>query len=421
MGPIKKSLSIMFPAMRMSFALVMITSCVLLSAEIFGFMPSETKYQIESRTRISEALTLQMSVLIPDENINQIQQLIRFLVRRNDDILSAGIRTSGGQLIFQSQDHNALWGGFNDSTSSTTHVFVPILQNGNLWGNVELRFKEIKSNSFFGFFTSSIFRLLLFVMIFGFVVYLVFMLRTLRQLDPSSVIPDRVNAAFDTLAEGVIIIDEQEQILLVNKSFREKIGRDLGALLGLKVSELEWKAISAEKSGKVHPWQQVIKSGKSAIGAQLNYQLANNKRLKFVINASPIQGGSDSAQGVLITLDDISDLEQRNTDLKTIVTKLQKTQFQVQKQNQELTYLATRDPLTGCLNRRSFSEQFETLFQQAKQAGSDLICIMVDIDHFKAVNDNFGHATGDEVIKMLAEILKSNSRADDLVGRYGGE
>ena len=61
------------------------------------------------------------------------------------------------------------------------------------------------------------------------------------------------------------------------------------------------------------------------------------------------------------------------------------------------------------------------MFNQALEERLELACIMVDIDHFKKVNDNFGHATGDEVIKMLADILRSSTRGDDLVGRYGGE
>jgi len=103
------------------------------------------------------------------------------------------------------------------------------------------------------------------------------------------------------------------------------------------------------------------------------------------------------------------------------VQRLEKTQAQVQEQNKELSYLATRDALTGCLNRRSFSEQFEVLFNASLEDDSELAFIMVDLDHFKSVNDNFGHSTGDEVIKMLAEVLKKSTRKEDLVGRYGGE
>jgi diguanylate cyclase (GGDEF)-like protein/PAS domain S-box-containing protein len=418
---LSRRFSSIFPAMRISIALVLLTSCILLSAEIFGFTPQEVKIQAEARSKISEALALQMSVLIPDEDIKKIQKLIRYIVKRNPDILSAAIRSSSGKLLFYSPDHQKLWGNYRQQSSTTTHVLIPILQRGELWGNVELLYEPIKGETFLGVFDQGVFKLMLFVSISGFFAFLVFMLRILRQLDPSAVIPGRVNAAFDTLAEGVVILDEKEHILLANKSFCEKIGYDVSNLIGVKASELKWKIISAESTIDVLPWIKVIDSGNSTMGSHLMFRKGKNTTIKFAVNASPIMSENDKLQGVLVTLDDISELEKNNSDLKTMVTRLQKTQLHVQQQNKELSFLATRDSLTGCLNRRSFSEQFEARFQQAKNEGQELACIMVDIDHFKLVNDNYGHATGDLVIKMLAEILKSKTRNEDLVGRYGGE
>ncbi|MCP4432570.1 MAG: diguanylate cyclase [Gammaproteobacteria bacterium] len=412
---------IISPAMRISFALVLLTACMLLGADFLGFTPQKNKFLIDSRARVSESLAIQMAVLLPDQDIRKMQRLVRSIVKRNQDILSAGIRLASGKLIFKSAMHDELWGGFSDSASTTTHVFVPILQHGQLWGNIELRFEAIKGETILGLFNRDIFRLIAFTSVIGFVVFMIFMLRTLRQLDPSAVIPERVNAAFDTLAEGVMIVDEKEQIILANKAFCDKIEKSATSLIGIKASELEWKSISSSISGKKLPWKKVIDTRKSTIGIQLMYIISRNKSIKFSMNASPILGDNDKLQGVLITLDDISKLEQHHADLKVVVDKLQKTQFQVQQQNKELTYLATRDPMTGCLNRRSFTERFKSLFQKAGNTGAELACIMVDIDHFKAVNDNFGHATGDEIIIMLAEILKSNTHSEDLVGRYGGE
>ena len=234
-------------------------------------------------------------------------------------------------------------------------------------------------------------------------------------------IPDRVNAAFDTLAEGVIILDEHEQIVLANRAFSEKIARPSTSLLGIQVSKLKWQIAHADIAEQDFPWQKVLKTGKSSMGAQLVLTSSQGNVFRFTANASPIQGGSASTQGVLITLDDITELEQRNTALQTMVRRLEESQAKVQQQNKELHYLATRDSLTGCLNRRSFTEQFEKAFNDAKQDNLELSCIMADIDHFKSVNDNYGHATGDVVIKLLAEILQSNTRKVDLVGRYGGE
>ena len=418
---IKKSIGLLLPAMRISFALVLLTSCILLTAEMLGFTPQENKFLFDTRTKISESLAIQMSLLIPDQDIKKIQKLLRYIVKRNPDILSAGIRLSSGKLIFQSVNHTELWGNYQEEISTASHVLVPISQHGKFWGNIELRFEQLKGESLLSFFQQPIFKLIAFISLFGFFIYLVFILKTLRQLDPTAVIPERVQAAFNTLAECVIIIDENEQILLANKSFSEKTGLDDKTLTGIKASELNWKNISTQKSGTDFPWKKVLNNGKSIIGAQLIYKKSTNDFIKFAINSSPILGEKDKAQGVLITLDDISVLEQHNTELKDVVTRLHKSQFQIKQQNKELTFLATRDPLTGCLNRRSFNEQFEILFNQAKQLNTELSCMMVDIDHFKLVNDNYGHAVGDVVIQLLAEVLKSNSRKDDLVARYGGE
>ena len=407
--------------MRIALALALLTSCILLAADMFGFMPDEDKTALETRKQIAESLAIQFSVMDPKRDIHKIERLIGIVAKRNPAILSTGIRKASGQLVFQSPNHSQLWEGYDETKSTSSHVMVPLMQRNELWGNVELRFRALNSDTFVGYTQKSVFKLLVFFVLIGFFVYLVFMLRTLKQLDPSAVIPERVNAAFDTLSEGVMIVDEKEQILLTNKAFTDKIDRDAMTLLGTKASALNWERVSKEKSGTELPWLEALNTGKPTIGAQFNQIPDEGETIKFAINASPILSPEGKPQGVLITLDDITEIEERNVQLQTMVQSLEKTQAQVQEQNKELSYLATRDALTGCLNRRSFSEQFEQLFQSAREDGSELSCIMVDLDHFKSVNDNFGHATGDEVIKLLAEILKANTRREDLVGRYGGE
>src|SRR5262249_24114103 len=80
---------------------------------------------------------------------------------------------------------------------------------------------------------------------------------------------------------------------------------------------------------------------------------------------------------------------------------------------------ATRDPLTGAYNRRSFFEQADIIWQRARARNSDVCCVMVDIDHFKWINDQLGHGAGDQVIRDVAGILLSESSA--VTCRYGGE
>jgi len=88
---------------------------------------------------------------------------------------------------------------------------------------------------------------------------------------------------------------------------------------------------------------------------------------------------------------------------------------------QELKRLATTDPLTGVANRRHFIEQFEMELARIKRFGKSAAFLMVDIDHFKNVNDSFGHAIGDTVLQHLAELSRRRLRRIDLFGRLGGE
>ena len=103
------------------------------------------------------------------------------------------------------------------------------------------------------------------------------------------------------------------------------------------------------------------------------------------------------------------------------MTELEKSQDEIRLQNEELETLAKRDPLTGVANRRAFMEWFELQFASARREGRALSCVMADIDHFKRINDAHGHATGDEVIRRLAELLATAVRSNDAVCRYGGE
>jgi len=83
--------------------------------------------------------------------------------------------------------------------------------------------------------------------------------------------------------------------------------------------------------------------------------------------------------------------------------------------------LARTDPLTGLMNRRAFEEQAIREIAKARRNGTELVLAMADIDHFKALNDAFGHAAGDEVLRQLAARLRSGLRESDLVCRWGGE
>ncbi len=89
--------------------------------------------------------------------------------------------------------------------------------------------------------------------------------------------------------------------------------------------------------------------------------------------------------------------------------------------HEELFRLAKVDGLTNVFNRRHFSDSLENEFDRAQRYNRELSLLMIDIDHFKQVNDTYGHRAGDHILKCLARIFTSRARRVDSVCRYGGE
>ncbi|MCA0374095.1 MAG: GGDEF domain-containing protein [Gemmatimonadetes bacterium] len=92
--------------------------------------------------------------------------------------------------------------------------------------------------------------------------------------------------------------------------------------------------------------------------------------------------------------------------------------------NRMRTQLATivlTDPLSGCFNRRGFEQQYRRELARAARTHTDLALIALDLDHFKRINDSYGHLVGDQVIAEAGELLRANARAEDVVARTGGE
>ncbi len=94
---------------------------------------------------------------------------------------------------------------------------------------------------------------------------------------------------------------------------------------------------------------------------------------------------------------------------------------EMKEKNRRLEELTRTDPLTGLANRRYFLECFETESSRAQRHNLPISYVMMDLDHFKAVNDNYGHIAGDNALVMVADVMKTEARNHDVAGRYGGE
>ncbi len=101
--------------------------------------------------------------------------------------------------------------------------------------------------------------------------------------------------------------------------------------------------------------------------------------------------------------------------------KIKSLQDDLKERNQQLEELSNTDPLTNLANRRQLMRILAQEFQRSQRGGHPLSLIMVDIDHFKSINDTYGHQQGDLVLKVVAETLRGDLRDYDLASRFGGE
>ncbi len=117
----------------------------------------------------------------------------------------------------------------------------------------------------------------------------------------------------------------------------------------------------------------------------------------------------------------VQQLAELTQELTNISRELAQKNRELAEANAAITQMMRTDPLTGLANRRFLKETMMTQISAARRHALPLSLVMVDLDHFKEVNDTWGHDTGDQVLQEFGKILKDNTRLEDLAARYGGE
>jgi diguanylate cyclase (GGDEF)-like protein/PAS domain S-box-containing protein/putative nucleotidyltransferase with HDIG domain len=234
------------------------------------------------------------------------------------------------------------------------------------------------------------------------------------------IVPDRVRQALDTLAEGLLVLDEEERIVLANQAFAQTCKLDPQELIGRTASSLSWTSNEATSRGDF-PWIRSLVDNRPQIDQQLQLEVPDGGRKVFSVNSSPIINANGARHGALATFRDVTEMEEHRAQLENMLVMLQSSRDEISRKNRELEILATQDALTGCLNRRAFFDRFSRAWDQAGKNGVPLSCVMVDNDHFKSVNDTYGHHVGDDVLRAVAATLRKLNGPPNLVCRYGGE
>ena len=125
------------------------------------------------------------------------------------------------------------------------------------------------------------------------------------------------------------------------------------------------------------------------------------------ITIFPLASLSGQVEQICVVVYDVTDEAVNRLGIKTL--------------NRELEKISRVDGLTGLFNRSYWEEQFELEFKREKRSELPSSVVMIDIDHFKKLNDKYGHSAGDDVIRAVAQLVKKATRETDLCGRYGGE
>jgi diguanylate cyclase (GGDEF)-like protein len=135
----------------------------------------------------------------------------------------------------------------------------------------------------------------------------------------------------------------------------------------------------------------------------------------------PLIGG-DQVVGTFVLASTASGLfTQKRREMLRVISNQVAVSVQNASMVNKLEEMATTDGLTGLLNHRTFQVKLSEMIARAERSGRNLTMVLCDIDHFKSVNDTYGHPVGDVVLKRVAKVLASSVRAVDMVARYGGE
>jgi diguanylate cyclase (GGDEF)-like protein len=209
----------------------------------------------------------------------------------------------------------------------------------------------------------------------------------------------------DNMYDGVVFLDNNLQITHWNNGAERLTGID-GAAVYQRPFKPSLFRLSDEHGSRFSdancPIAHALHTGsQSLIRAQVRGR--NDHDVAVDAHIMPVVGADGTIHGVTLVLHDVS------------------PEASLEERCQRLHEKAIRDPLTQVANRAEFDRVHGIFVETHLQRGLPCSLMICDIDHFKRVNDNYGHPAGDEVIKSFAQLLKSKCRSGDLVARYGGE
>ncbi len=302
---------------HLALGLASIAVGILMGASYLGLVPDGHALVRQHRVALAETLALTASALLDEEQPEALRDTLAFLRERNPDLLSLGIRSQGGALLVDVNAHADHWLAPPGGASTDSAMTVPVWQAGQPWGQVELRFEPLQAEGWRGYWQDPSLRLSAYVLLLSSLLFYLYLGRMLRELDPTRAVPQRVRVAYDTLTEGLIVIDAQGSIVLANTSTAAMLGVDAPWLTARSPAEFDWTGAGGMPVPAVElPWQKALDSRQPQRDVHLQVSSIDGRHYTLRANCSPIIDDHQRLQAVVISFQDVTELEQRGVALQ---------------------------------------------------------------------------------------------------------
>src|SRR5262245_25052915 len=245
----------------LAVGLSFLVASIVMASAFVGVFPDRGGAIREGRTALVELAAVNSTAAIVPEGAPRVEAMLKFMIERNKDLVSAGVRRADGVLVVAAGDHGNVWKPLADDRSTDRQMQVPILTKDERWGQLELAFRSTGVPHLFGMEMPWLY-LVLFMFGSCLGAFYMYLGRMLRHLDVSHAVPARVRSALDTLAEGLLVIDKKQNIVLANQAFATLTGAAPESLIARQVSELGWLAPDGSKLAKERcPWTAALREG----------------------------------------------------------------------------------------------------------------------------------------------------------------
>ncbi len=222
-------------------------------------------------------------------------------------------------------------------------------------------------------------------------------------------VPVAREALIETLPDGVLVLDMHRRVVDINPSARRLLNRESEVVLG-----------QSDEYVFAH-WPDLAARLTETAGLPLEVPLRDTGGRHMEVRVSPLIDRQGRTTGSLVVLRDITVRALAEEALRNANERLLAQLAQIESLQADLRDQAIRDPLTGLFNRRFLDDTLERELARAARDGFPLGVVMLDVDHFKDINDTHGHKAGDLALAAVGAMLRSKSRLGDFACRYGGE